>query len=195
MLLPKQRQSVGAVIVIFYPQLALLQRIVARIVPQVEQVLIVNNGSPPEVLDWLSDHRHGSNFEVLDLGDNLGIAAAQNRGIGWAQGRGFEYVLLLDQDSEPAGNMVERLRNAFDALQAEGEPVAAVGPRVLRSAPTRIGPLLSARALQTAAASLCRREMHSPGRGRFPYFLGHAYFPWGAPSDRRDGGSAVHRCG
>lgn len=64
----------------------------------------------------------------LILEENLGVASAQNRGIERARHQGFSHVLLLDQDSVPAGDMVENLCLALDALREEGRRVAAVGP-------------------------------------------------------------------
>jgi rhamnosyltransferase len=62
------------------------------------------------------------------MDENLGIAAAMNAGIDRANARGFSEVLLLDHDSIPAPDMVERLAEAKARLQAEGIRVAAVGP-------------------------------------------------------------------
>jgi rhamnosyltransferase len=126
---PKARNSVCAVIVTFHPERALLQQLLVRIVPQVERLLIVNNGSPREVLVWLNEQQQHGTIDIIDLEDNLGVAAAHNRGIEWARTQGSDYVLLLDQDSVPATNMVERLLTALCSLQTEGESVAAVGPR------------------------------------------------------------------
>jgi len=125
----RPRNSVCAVIVLFNPELALLQRLLARIGAQVEWTLVVNNGSPREVLVWLDEQKRSGTIGILNLGDNLGIAAAHNRGIDWARTQGADYVLLLDQDSLPASNMVERLLATLCTLQAEGALVAAVGPR------------------------------------------------------------------
>ncbi|MGP1666064.1 MAG: glycosyltransferase family 2 protein, partial [Rhodanobacter sp.] len=66
--------------------------------------------------------------ELICQPRNIGLAAAQNVGIDWARARGFRYVLLLDQDSEPAADMVASLYAALMALSRNG-PVAAVGPR------------------------------------------------------------------
>jgi rhamnosyltransferase len=125
----KTRNSVCAVIVVYHPEHDRLQQLIARIVPQVERTLIVNNGCSHELLAWLNKQEQSGTIEVFDPGDNLGVAAAHNRGIELARAREADYVLLLDQDSLPASNMVERLLIALGSLQTEGESVAAVGPR------------------------------------------------------------------
>lgn len=59
---------------------------------------------------------------------NLGLGAAQNAGIYLARAAGASHVLILDQDSEPLPDMVDRLLAACDRLQFSGVPVAAVAP-------------------------------------------------------------------
>jgi len=59
---------------------------------------------------------------------NLGVAAAQNIGIAEALGQDSEFVLLVDQDSVPAEDMIDRLVGAYRRLVADGRRVAAVGP-------------------------------------------------------------------
>jgi rhamnosyltransferase len=81
-----------------------------------------------------------SHFELLSLDKNVGVGAAHNLGIGRARALGADAVLLLDQDSLPATDMVAALRDGLASLTAQGELVAAVGPchvdqRTLRPAP------------------------------------------------------------
>jgi rhamnosyltransferase len=64
-------------------------------------------------------------------GENQGLASAQNQGVRWAAERGFTHVFMLDQDSEPDGDCVERLLQALRGLAEKGVPVGTVGPRVL----------------------------------------------------------------
>jgi rhamnosyltransferase len=66
------------------------------------------------------------------------VGAAQNAGIAVLRRQGVRYVLLLDQDSVCAPDMVERLVAAAHELADRGVGVAAVGPRY-RAAPG--GPL------------------------------------------------------
>src|SRR6185369_4358395 len=70
-------------------------------------------------------------LELVVLGENLGVAAAQNRGIGRAQELGCTHVLLLDQDSIPSADMVARLLAAEASCAAKGNKVGVVGPRFI----------------------------------------------------------------
>ena len=122
--------SVVAVIVSYQPQLEGLVALVDALVRQVDSVVVVDNGSKWHFGGWLEKygaHRvHG-----IFLGSNTGVAAAQNVGIDWARRQGACYVVLFDQDSLPAPDMVRCLIEAVHAKQAAGGKVAAAGPRYL----------------------------------------------------------------
>jgi len=57
------------------------------------------------------------------------VATAQNAGIAWAREQGADFVVLFDQDSVPAPDMIELLHRAYQRLTGEAFRVAAVGPR------------------------------------------------------------------
>jgi rhamnosyltransferase len=67
-------------------------------------------------------------LDLIRLGDNFGIAHALNIGIDAALTAGATHVLLSDQDSLPAQDMVATLMAAMDELQSAGQRVGAVGP-------------------------------------------------------------------
>lgn len=96
---------------------------------QVATVVVVDNGSTDQPLQWLRRRQATGEIELVECGENLGIAAAHNAGIRRAQDRGAQYVLLLDQDSVPDARMVETLVNAHSTLERKGVAVSAVGPR------------------------------------------------------------------
>ena len=53
----------------------------------------------------------------LPLGENLGIATAQNKGIAWARQQGASHVLLLDQDSILGPLLINELARLLAQLQ------------------------------------------------------------------------------
>jgi len=122
--------DVAAVVVTFHPDLAVTGTLLRTLAPQVGAVLVVDNGSGAATVQALSTLAAGLGVEVVALPANAGIAAAQNRGIAWAREGGARFVLLSDQDSLPALDMVERLLAGFARRSAVpgGRPVAAVGP-------------------------------------------------------------------
>lgn len=118
------RTGVCAVIVAFEPEPARLAQVIHGIRSQVDQVLLVDNGSPipPSPSEPIS---------CIALGANRGLGAAQNAGAAWAWARGFAHVLFLDQDSIPQPGMVAQLLAARKRLSDQGIRVGAVGPLAL----------------------------------------------------------------
>ncbi|MDO9104114.1 MAG: glycosyltransferase family 2 protein [Methylovulum sp.] len=119
--------KVIAVVVTYQPNVEQLLRLLNVISMQTEEVLVVDNNSTTNVGHWLTHTVGLSNVYCLSLSDNVGVAKAQNKGIAWAREQGAEYVLLLDQDSEPAFDMVGELLAAMKQKQNEGYNTAAVG--------------------------------------------------------------------
>jgi rhamnosyltransferase len=116
------------IIVTFYPDLTRMAELTARLRPQLDALIVVDNGSAAEVKTWVEARPE---LTGLFLGENQGIAAAQNRGIAWARAQGATHVMLFDQDSLPAPDMVMRLREAEAQLRADGVKIGALGPRFL----------------------------------------------------------------
>jgi rhamnosyltransferase len=133
--------SVCAVVVTCHPQCDVLNEVLASVSPQVGRVLVVDNGSPPETLRRLRELRADEQFECLELGDNLGLGAAHNIGIDRARRCGSSFVLLLDHDSIPSPDMVERLLAGYREASRDDQ-VAAVGPAYLDPRTGRFGPFI-----------------------------------------------------
>jgi rhamnosyltransferase len=120
-----------AVVVSWNPDLAVLARQCAALAPQVARFLVVDNGSDPAVQQALAATVAEAGGDYHPQGRNTGLAAAQGCGIRAALEREASHVLLLDQDSVPAADMVARLLAALETLTGQGLPVAAVGPRLV----------------------------------------------------------------
>ena len=112
----------------YHPEIQGLMSLLDAIRGQVDSVIIVDNGSEPTLPSALQ--ARGSQIEAfVPLGTNFGIAIAQNVGIDRAREQGADYVLLFDQDSKPAQDMVRQLLTVAENKLASGVPLAAVGPR------------------------------------------------------------------
>jgi rhamnosyltransferase len=119
---------VVAVVVTHRPDLTATSVLLRALAPQVTRLVVVDNGSGPDVVAPLRAETDALDGELLDLPENVGIAAAQNLGIDRARALGAGYVLLSDQDSAPAPDMVRRLVDGIERARAEHGRVAAVGP-------------------------------------------------------------------
>ncbi|HEX5354484.1 MAG TPA: glycosyltransferase family 2 protein [Rhodanobacteraceae bacterium] len=118
--------GVCAVVVTWQPDLAILGGLLSALVPQVANVVLVDNGTrDPGLRDLCTEH---SVATVLELPENHGLAHALNVGMAHARGLpGTSHILLMDQDSVPEPGMVGALKAALDRKAAGGR-VAAVGP-------------------------------------------------------------------
>lgn len=126
---PASRQAqVHAVVVTYHPQEDDMQALLAALGPQVECIIVVDNASGAGVVYGMVSAGPVS-LHLVELGENLGIAHAQNVGIGAAISGGATHVLLMDQDSVPAPDMVEHLLNGLEQYARDSAaPVAAIGP-------------------------------------------------------------------
>lgn len=123
-----EQTGVVAVVVTYCPDVAATTVLLRALAPQVDTVVLVDNGSDEDAVAALRAELTASGGELIALGDNLGIARAQNLGIERARALGARAVLLSDQDSVPEPDMVRRLREGLGRARTEHGTVAAVGP-------------------------------------------------------------------
>lgn len=110
-----------AVVVTYHPNQQELFALIEALAPQVHRIIIVDNGSDTSTISPMTAMPH---VQLIALDHNKGIAAAQNIGIQAARQHRAQFVLLMDQDSIPAPDMVTQLHRAL----AELPHAAAVGP-------------------------------------------------------------------
>ena len=118
----------AAIIVTYNPDRGELTKLLNAIACQVSRVLVVDNGSKDDVAGMVSASGL-ANCHCYCLGGNFGVAEAINYGIQKAYSFETTHVVLFDQDSLPAPNMVERLFVSYRKMVDKGIKVAAVGPR------------------------------------------------------------------
>lgn len=121
-------RRVGAIIVLYHPELRVLERLLQSVTGQVDAVAVVDNTPQPDPEALRLLDRCSESIQYLSMGGNIGIASAQNAGIRHCIAAACSHVLLLDQDSALPERMVETLLGAEAALAASNQPVAAVGP-------------------------------------------------------------------
>lgn len=119
---------IHAIVVTYLPEPALLMQVLASIGTQAEHVHVVDNspgddGRLVNCIGETSDH-----VTIHRLGSNMGIAKALNVGIEAARAAGADHVLLSDQDSIPAADMVAELMAVLDQYRSASPPAGAAGP-------------------------------------------------------------------
>lgn len=196
-----------AVVVTYQPDPAACAELLKALTPQVARVIIVDNGSRQELLDPLRElvTALGPTVELRPLPSNRGIGAAQNVGIAVARADGADLVLLSDQDSVPAPDMVQRLVVGLQRASGDpGHPVAAVGPvtvderadgATLLFAATRWGPrraalpdvdgaLVPVAFLVASGCLVTRDALDAVGGMNEPWFIDHVDLEWGLRAAR-----------
>lgn len=119
--------KVSGIVVTYNPDKSTLEKLLTAVQPQLDHLIVVDNSLSDDLSAWLS--LKWSQVEYIPLYDNFGIAKAQNVGIARAKEYGSAYVLLLDQDSIPAPDMVRNLLKAIETRYEGGAKIACAGPR------------------------------------------------------------------
>jgi rhamnosyltransferase len=119
--------SVCAVIVTFCPGQQVLSNL-RKVLPQVQDLVLVDNGSSMELLEPFHGAKTELGFTMLENGENLGIATALNLGVEWAKAQKYRWVILFDQDSTVTDGFVEAMLREYENYGGD-QPVAIVTPR------------------------------------------------------------------
>jgi rhamnosyltransferase len=120
-------QSVCAVIVTYHPSIEMLEHM-SRVLTQVEGLVVVDNGSSADELDALRVTSGTVGFQLIENGENLGIAEALNQGVRWAKSKDYSWVILFDQDSQITEGFVRQMFAAWES-HPNRERVASIHPR------------------------------------------------------------------
>jgi rhamnosyltransferase len=114
-----------AVVVTFRPDQALPDHL-SRVAAHAPGIVMIDNGSGAKFTATLENARQRSGAMLISNPENRGQAAALNQGIDFALSRGFEWALLLDQDS---GVLPQLLTGAQAAYREFPDPdkLAVIG--------------------------------------------------------------------
>jgi len=127
---PPSTRAVCAIVVAWQSEPALLDSVIQAIQPQVGTLVVVDHGSQSTTFAAWMARMQAQGVVYLPHLDNPGLGAGFNRGIEYARAHGFGFVLLFDQDSIIANDMVSTLLDNYHALSARAR-VAAVGPQFI----------------------------------------------------------------
>ena len=121
----ESEKQVCAVMVTYYPDAGLPGR-VNRILEQAGALIIVDNASDANAREMLRTIAANPAVTLILNPANWGIARALNLGIARASASGFQWVLLLDQDTVVRGDLLAKLL-AVRAAFPEPERLAVIG--------------------------------------------------------------------
>jgi len=193
---------IAAVVVSYNPARDGFIALIRRVAAQVDKVFVVDNSARDNqsTTQYLSEAGVSAERIVLiRLGENFGIAAALNVGIANALDEGAAFVLLSDQDSVPAPDMVQRLIDAYEFLTGCGKQVGAVAPTYTdihtglthafqakrqeklfygHGRPTENAPHVEALTLITSGTLIPRQVLQSVGGMREDLFIDYVDSEW-----------------
>lgn len=98
-----------------------------RVAGEFGNVVVVDNGSAIEPLAHLRETVAETGANLIEVGANLGIGTGFNLGLDWALQHGFEFAVLLDQDSFMVPGFRSAILEHYDAAR-EKEKLAIVSP-------------------------------------------------------------------
>ena len=124
-----QKETVLAIIVTYNSEPSFEENL-KTLIPQVGEVLLVDNSNEDASQQYIQ-HIALSNSSVTlrQNTTNIGLAAAQNIGIAYAQMHHYSWVLLMDDDSLPQSDMVAQLMDAY-VSHPNNERVKIITPQI-----------------------------------------------------------------
>ena len=115
---PMSDNGVCAVIVTYRPRTEDFANL-ARVRPQVQDLVVVDNGSSEAALQVLREMAADLKFALIENGQNQGIAVALNSGVRWAESNGSRWVALFDQDSAVTDGFMAQMLADFELFAAQ----------------------------------------------------------------------------
>ncbi|MGA9071077.1 MAG: glycosyltransferase, partial [Terracidiphilus sp.] len=122
------KNFVCAVVVTYHPKPEDIENL-AKVRPQVEDLVVVDNGSSAETLKLLRAASAAGTYTLIENGENLGIAAALNMGVQYSIDRGFVWTILFDQDSSVTPDYISAMLKAIESTKESFLNVGIFCPR------------------------------------------------------------------
>jgi rhamnosyltransferase len=108
---------VKGIIVTYNPKIERLDKNIFSALMQIDQLVVVDNGSSNS--DIIKQHCNDFGISFIGLGKNFGIAAALNVGIE-SFNQDFDWILTLDQDSIIPKNMINEIMSNTSLVRSAG---------------------------------------------------------------------------
>lgn len=123
--------KVAAVVVLYYPDKLLVKRLIESVRSSTSLIILVDNTPETDHSPGNEIHDHEIDADIITVvnGENLGVAAAHNKGFKIASEQGCDYLLILDQDSCPSANLVSSQLSSLASVDASRRNrIAAIAP-------------------------------------------------------------------
>lgn len=174
-MIPTAPPSVCAVIIAFHPDDDFTVRL-GRILPQVQAMVVIDNTpAAARKRRLIFPAKDGTRACLIENAENVGVGAALNQGLEYAERQGCTWLLTLDQDSRCHADLVETLL----AVQAACvPPPVVIGSNYLdpRNGVTKVSPggkteFLEQKTVITSGTLVDVRFTRAIGGFRSDYFI------------------------
>ena len=149
--------NVVAIIILYNPDLTKLQRLYDSVVSQVSAIVFVDNSPVADIQaknqQWLNN-LDNKVCHYVSMGQNVGIATAQNQGIKLAKALQAEFVSLFDQDSVLPNRMVDNLLAMYKKIKKQHQKVAVISPAFIDEKTNELSKLIRHQGLKVNKISL-----------------------------------------
>lgn len=156
---------------------------VPALIDQVDHLIVVDNASDEATatrLRTIQSH-YRTKITLIFNSENRGVAAALNQGIGEAFRQNAAFVLLLDQDSTPAPNMVMQMMTACNHAEVGTIGIVSPAQHLISDAegsvqtidPAPDGMLVDRLLVWTSGSLIPRSVIESVGLFRDDFFIDH----------------------
>ncbi|KLE14597.1 glycosyltransferase family 2 protein [Clostridium sp. C8] len=106
-----------------------LEKCFLSIKDQVKEIVIIDNGSNEETIQYLRYLSEKNSIKVIFNEENMGIAYALNQGVKYAKEKKYDWIITMDNDSEAVEDMVSVMLNTYNSLDiTEKQRIAGIFP-------------------------------------------------------------------
>ena len=97
--------NIFSIIVCFNPKVETLLNLCNKLIDNNYNIVLVDNSNDLKLVELIQS----DNIHLIQLTENIGIAAAQNKGISYAMDKNADLFIFFDQDSEIEDDFLEEL--------------------------------------------------------------------------------------
>jgi rhamnosyltransferase len=138
--------KIAVIIVTYNPDMRQIEETIHSIAKQVFYVIIIDNGNTRFLIENID------NLIIINLGENYGIAYAQNRGIELAFKLNAQFIIFSDQDTIFPNDYVSKNKIAYEQLKYHN--LAALVPVFFNSQKKTKNPVMITKFLYTVDFSV-----------------------------------------
>ncbi|MGE0052420.1 MAG: glycosyltransferase family 2 protein [Arcobacter sp.] len=122
-------EKIAIIVVTYNPNINELKSNINTYYKQSGIIILVDNSNSIEISTSVIDtFKNYNKMHIITLGNNYGIAYAQNVGIKFAIEKNYKYFIEMDQDSKLFENYVQHIYSSYVAIQKKGNKIAGIGP-------------------------------------------------------------------